>query len=257
VRLKAKNISLVIVAVVCVVPIIILVALSLARNWIYPYLFPKNFTVEAWQYIFRPGNNIVNSIFTSVIIALTVAFLSTIGGFVTSRFIAYHTLRNRLLFLAYLPFILSPVIFAVCLKFYFIKLGISGTIAGVILAQLIIAFPYSTILLTSFWNNRVKQFELLVQTLGGTQQFAFAKVVYPIAKPMLLVCFFQCFLISWFEYGLTLIIGFGRVQTLTLRVFQFLTEANIFYAALSCCLLIIPPIALLWINKRIVFHKIA
>ncbi len=256
-KFKSSNISLVIIAIGCIVPLVILMLLSIAQNWIYPYILPKSFTTEAWTYIFQPGNNIVTSIFVSFIIAVTVAFLSTVGGFFTSRLIAYHKFKNKLLFLAYLPFILSPVIFAVCLKFYFIKLGLSGTTAGVILAQLIIAFPYSTILLVSFWNNRIEQFQLLVQTLGGTNQYAFRKVIYPMAVPMLLVCFFQCFLISWFEYGLTLVIGFGRVQTLTLRVFQLLTEANIFYAALSCCLLIIPPTILLWINKKFIFHKIA
>ncbi len=256
-KLKAANISLVIVAFVCILPIIVLIVLSLARNWIYPNVLPKDFTAEAWIYIFQPGNNIVSSIFTSFIIAFTVALLSTTGGFFTSKLIAYHKFKNKLLFLAYLPFILSPVIFAVCLKYFFIKIGLSGTTAGVILAQLIIAFPYSTILLVSFWNNRIEQFQLLVQTLGGTNQYAFSRVIYPMAIPMLLVCFFQCFLISWFEYGLTLVIGFGKVQTLTLRVFQFLTEANIFYAALSCCLLIIPPTLLLWINKKFIFHKIA
>jgi putative spermidine/putrescine transport system permease protein len=256
-KFKSLKTSLIIIAFVCILPLIVLITLSIARNWIYPHLLPKSFTAEAWSYIFQPGNNIVSSIFTSLIIAFTVALLSTVGGFFTSRLIAYHRLKTKLLFLAYLPFILSPVIFAVCLKYFFIKLGLSGTTAGVILAQLIIAFPYSTILLVSFWNTRIQQFQSLVQTLGGTDRYAFSKVIYPIAIPMLLVCFFQCFLISWFEYGLTLVIGFGKVQTLTLRVFQFLTEANIFYAALSCCLLIIPPTVLLWINKKFIFHQIA
>jgi putative spermidine/putrescine transport system permease protein len=253
---KRLHISLVLIAVVCIVPIVVLLALSLAQQWVYPNVLPKRFTAEAWTYIFLPDNNISSSIFVSFLIAFAVAAIATIAGFFTSKLIAYHQHKSKLLFLAYLPFILSPVIFAVCLKYYFIKMELAGTAAGVILAQLIIAYPYSTILLTSFWNNRLKQYSMLVQTLGGSGSDAFFRVIYPLAKPMLLVCFFQCFLISWFEYGLTLIIGFGKVQTLTLRVFQFLTEANIFYAALSCCLLIIPPTILLWINKRIIFHKI-
>ena len=50
------------------------------------------------------------------------------------------------------------------------------------------------------------------------------------------------------------IIGYGKVQTLTVKVYQFLTEANIFYAALNCCLLILPPVLLLWMNKRIILR---
>jgi putative spermidine/putrescine transport system permease protein len=75
----------------------------------------------------------------------------------------------------------------------------------------------------------------------------------PLSKNAITLCFFQVFLVSWFEYGLTNLIGSGKVRTLTVSVFNFVTEANIFYAALSCCLLILPPMLLLYINKRFIF----
>ncbi len=246
-----------VIAFVCIVPPLVLVALSFFQQWTYPHLLPNIFTGEAWQFMFSGKNNIAFSIFTSVIIALAVAALSATMGFFTSLVIAYHTLKKQLLILAYLPFVLSPVIFAVCLKFYFIKMGLIGTLGGVVLAQLIVAYPYATILFISFWNSTMSNYMKLAQTLGSTPAFAFRKIIVPIAVPMLMVAFFQCFLISWFEYGLTLVIGFGKVQTLTIKVFQFLTEANLFYAALSCSLLVIPPIVLLWINRKFIYHKMA
>ncbi|WP_204312081.1 hypothetical protein, partial [Escherichia coli] len=69
-----------------------------------------------------------HSLLLSVLIATVVAFVATIIGFFVSKTIAYHTYRRQLLFLAYLPFVLSPVILAVCLKFYFIKLSLAGTV---------------------------------------------------------------------------------------------------------------------------------
>lgn len=101
----------------------------------------------------------------------------------------------------------------------------------------------------------MRSMEQLVATLGGNTWQTYIKVLLPVAKGALLVCFFQTFLISWFEYGLTTIIGVGKVQTLTVKVFQYISEANIFYAALASCLLVAPPIVLLWINKRFVFVK--
>lgn len=67
------------------------------------------------------------------------------------------------------------------------------------------------------------------------------------------MCFFQAFLISWFEYGLTTLIGIGKVQTLTVKVFQYIGEANIFHAALASLLLALPPAGLLWVNKQVLF----
>lgn len=236
---------------VCVIPVAILLLLSFSKNWAFPVLLVDQFSSIAWNDLFSGGNDVRHSLLLSVLIATVVAFVATIIGFFVSKTIAYHTYRRQLLFLAYLPFVLSPVILAVCLKFYFIKLSLAGTVAGVIIAQLIIAIPYSIIFFTGFWNQRVKSFEHIVNTLGGTNIVALTSVIIPLSKPLLLVCFFQCFLISWFEYGLTSVIGYGKIQTLTIKVYQFLTEANIYYAALSCCLLIIPPVLLLWINKRI------
>ncbi len=97
--------------------------------------------------------------------------------------------------------------------------------------------------------------EQLVQTLGGNRWQSYRRVLLPMAQGLLLVCFFQTFLISWFEYGLTTLIGVGKVQTLTLKVFQYINEANFYNAALSSSLLVLPPIILLYFNKKYLFKK--
>ena len=98
-------------------------------------------------------------------------------------------------------------------------------------------------------------FEQLISTLGGNTWQAYTRVLFPMAKGAIMTCFFQIFLISWFEYGLTALVGVGKVQTLTLKVFQYVNEANIFFAALASCLLVFPPLLLLWLNKRFVFSR--
>ncbi len=252
---RNHHILKIVLAILCIVPPCILLLMSFFEVWPFPQLLPDRFNAKAWGYIFQPENRVSTSIFTSLIIALSVACISALLGFFTSMVVAYHKYKKGLLLLTYLPFVLSPVIFAVCLKYYFIKMGLIGTLYGVILAQLIIAYPYATIVFTGFWNNRMLDFQKLALTLGATPGYIFSKLLVPMALPMMLVVFFQCFLISWFEYGLTLIIGFGKVETLTLKVFQYLGEANIFYAALSSSLLILPPIILLWINKKFIYNK--
>lgn len=254
-RYKGRHTIPVMIGCICLLPVMILFLLSFSKNWMFPHILPKRFTTTNWAGLLLQGSNITGGFLTSLFIAVPVAVSATIAGFTTSRFISYHKKKKIFLLLAYLPFALSPVIFAACLRFYFIKINLAGNIAGVITAQLFIAFPYSVIFFTSFWNERVEQFRHLVNTLGGTDVYAFQKIIWPLAKPLCIVCFFQCFLISWFEYGLTNVIGFGKVQTLTISVFQFISEANIFQAALSCCILIIPPVILLWVNKKFIFNQ--
>ena len=252
---KPRYISLFVLIGVCSLPLLILILLSFSLNWSYPGILPKTFTLVHWdEFLFR-SNGFAISALNSFGIALFVASLATCLGFISSRWIAYHKRKNLLLTLTYFPFALSPVIFSLCLKYYFLSAGLAGNIEGVILAQLIITFPYSTIFFISFWNNTIKNYQSLAFTLGSKEIYTYRKLILPLAKSFLLTCFFQCFIISWFEYGLTTVIGYGKVQTLTIKVFQFIGEANIYYAALCSCLLILPPVILLWLNKKFVIYQ--
>ena len=243
------------VILILVFPFLFILLLSLAGTWRFPSILPATWSLNAWYSLLAINSDITQSLVRSTVIGLTVASTATGLGFITSKSIAYHRHRRHLMMLSYFPFILSPVIYAACINYYFIIWGLSGSVYGVILGQLLIAYPYSVILFSGFWNNRMRQMEMLVATLGGTSWQTYRYVLLPAAKGILLVSFFQTYLISWFEYGLTTIIGVGKVETLTLQVYQYVLEANLFYAALSSFILIIPPALLLYANKRYLFSK--
>ncbi|MFK7924815.1 MAG: ABC transporter permease [Bacteroidia bacterium] len=236
-------------------PFVLLLGLSLAEAWRFPDVLPEAWTLAHWQQLFALDAELGSSLLLSIGISLFVATLATSSGFLTSRYIAYSPLRERYLLLAYCPFVLSPVVYAACIHYFFIKMGLSGQVGGVLLGQLIIAYPFAVIICHAHWNERLRSMEQLVATLGGSRGAAFRRVILPISKGILLVCFFQTFLISWFEYGLTTLIGVGKVQTMTLKVFQYINEADIYLAALSSWLLFLPPAILLWFNKRFVFRE--
>lgn len=243
------------IAVTLLFPVAYLVVLSISESWIFPRILPESLTVNRWIALLSGSSNLFSSLMLSLVIAFTVALLATFGGFYSSKHLAYHRRRNLWMRISYFPFILSPVIYAALLYFYFIKAGLSGNLFGVILGQLLIAYPYSVILFSGFWSDRIQNIEQLVQTLGGNRRQTYRRVLLPMAQGLLLVCFFQTFLISWFEYGLTTLIGVGKVQTLTIKVFQYINEANFYNAALSSSLLILPPVILLYFNKKYLFKK--
>ncbi len=237
-------------------PFVYMVLLSMSSEWRFPEILPSYFGLKNWLKILSSDTGIFSSFFISVSISLSVATVSTLSGFFISRSVAYHPKKKALTLLTYFPYILAPVVFAACLSYFFLKMGLFGNITGIIVAQFMITFPYALIFFSSFWNERTRNLEDLVATLGGNTLQTYVKMLFPIAKGMLLICFFQTFLISWFEYGLTSIIGVGKVQTLTIKVFLFIKEANFYYGALSCCLLIFPPVVLLYLNKKYVFNKL-
>lgn len=243
------------ISILILIPFAVLLMLSFGRNWAYPNVFPAVWTIKNWTVLLAANSDLSRSLVLSLFISLIIATVVTALSFITSKHIALSRFRNRWLLLAYFPYIFAPVILGACLQVLFLRMDLSGNLGGVMLAQLFISYPFGIILFMGFWNERMSSMEQLVATLGGNAFQTYLKVLLPVAKNALLICFFQTFLISWFEYGLTTVIGVGKVQTLTVKVFQYVNEANIFYAALASILLVGPPILLLWLNKKFIFTK--
>ena len=238
-----------------IIPFGVLIYLSVSTQWYYPALVSHPFTFSNWLSFFDGRSGLLKSTGLSIFISLMVSMIATSCGFFISRGIVYYTSSRWWLVSAYFPYVIAPVVLAVMLNYYFLQIGLSGTVFGVMSAQILITLPYAVILFYGFWNRNIRNFENLVATLGGS---FFDKVMHaflPSAKGLLVVCFFQCFLISWFEYGLTQFIGIGKVETLTIMVYRFVAESNPYLAALAGTVLIIPPIILLLVNRKFMFRK--
>lgn len=234
-------------------PLVFVLVLSVGRRWGFPNILPETFTGKNWAKLIDADSRLFGTFFMSLGISIFVAIVVAASAFILSRQIAYSRHRTLFTMMAYIPYLLSPVILAVTFQFYFIFAHLSGTVAGVLMAQFFVSFPFGIIIFLNYWNERAKSIEELSYTLGGSRWQTYTKVLFPVMKDAVALCFFQVFLISWFEYGLTNLIGTGKIKTLTVEVFNYVREANIFYAALACCLLVLPPMLLLLINKQFIF----
>jgi putative spermidine/putrescine transport system permease protein len=237
-------------------PLVYLALLTVADGWQAPRLLPDGLRFDRLRNVLSDSTGLLRSLLLSMFIALLVAAASTALGLITSRQLSHARHLRLWLLLAYLPFAISPVVLATCLLFVFIKVHLSGTLLGVILAQIMLAYGFATILLLGLWNSHKQGLEQVARTLGANPRQVWLRVLIPASLPLLRICFFQTFLISWAQYGLTLLIGSGKVRTLPLRVFEYALEADPAYAAVAGLLLIVPPLALLWIERRIVFKVV-
>ncbi len=243
-------------AIACIMPIVYLLLLSLAERWPYPALLPARLTGAPWGRIFSGESTMGSSLLISTLLSGSVGLLATAIGFMASRYVAYHRRRRALLFLAYLPFAMSPVILGACIHFLAIKTGLAGNTLGVIGAQMIFALGFAMIFFASFWNDERRALAEIATALGGSTLQVYRHVLLPAAREMLLICFLQTFLFSWFQYGITLLVGAGKVRTLPMLVFIYIGEANVAYAAVSGILLILPPVLMLWANRRFLYRYI-
>ena len=245
------------VALALLLPLALLLMLSLARQWMWPALLPEQWQLRVWRDLLSDTAGIGSAVGRSVLMAVGVGIAATALGFPTSRQVARHRRRGRLLALIHLPYALSPVVLGVSLLYMFLKWHLAGHMAGVMLAQLVFAYAYAVILLSGFWNAHTDALVDLARTLGAERRQVWWRVLVPMAMPMLSVCLFQTFLISWFDYPLTLLIGSGQVQTLTIRLFEYFSSGDIRLAASCAVLLMLPPLLALLVNHRLLSHSAA
>ena len=251
-----KRIGYLLTASFLLLPLLTIGYLSVTTLWTFPKQWQGPFTMQYWSGLFQSGNALAASLALSLGVSITIAGSATVFGFVVSKQLAFGAKTGRLLRLAYFPYLIAPVVFGSMLQFYFVRLGLTGSIAGVWLAQVLFVFPYGLLFLSTFWNDRLKQTAFQATTLGASNWQLYRSVLIPMARPWLFICFVQCFLISWFEYGITQLIGVGKVPTLTIRTMQYVREADPHQAALASCLMVLPVLLLLVVNQRLFLKRV-
>jgi len=237
-------------------PFLAVLYLSLVSKWMFPDLLNATFTRQYWAALFTEENTLLESFYLSVSVAFILSVIATLFGFWMSKFILLRLQLASWLQLAFYPYLIAPVILGVMLQYYFVRLGLSGSLVGVMLAQSFFILPYSVLLFSSFWSHKVKSTVFQAITLGASEDQVNKRIILPMARPWFVLSFMQCFLISWFEYGITQVIGVGKIRTLTIQTMHFIKEANPHQAALSAMVLIIPVVALFTISYSLLKQRL-
>ena len=250
-RRAAASLLATTVALLIALPFAVLLLLSFARTWRYPALWPQAWQSSQWGVFGGDWHTLAATTLRSIALAAMVAVLATTAGFFTSHAIALQRHERHWLALALLPFAVSPVVYALCLGQGFAALALSGRYSGVVLAQWPFAYAYAVLLCHGYWTRHNHALGELAESLGARPAQIWWRVHLPLARGLLGVCLFQTALMSWFDFALVRVIGAGRVETLTLTVFDYLGAGDLRQAAAAALLLIAPPAVALVINPRL------
>lgn len=132
------------------------------------------------------------------------------------------------------------------LQLFYIKLGLTGTLQGVVLAHLLPTLPFAAFVSAGIYANFNSRYEKQARTLGATSLQTLWHVTRPVLQSGVIVVALFSFLISWAQYALTIQIGYGRITTLPTLVFGYLGGGNTqFAAAAGLIIMVIPVIAII------------
>ena len=239
--------------IVVLLPFLVLVMWSFSTRWFYPQLWPAQWGLRAWQYVFgTAGSQIVSGLMQSMLVALVTAVISVLIGVPAGRALGLYSFKGKdtISIILMLPVIVPPLCVAMGLQLWFLKLGLTETFEGVVLVHLTFCLPYSVFVMWGVFSNYNLDYEDQARSLGADRWRLVTRVMLPLTLPGIMVAALFSFLLSWSQYLSTLIIGGGRVATLPILLFALMGSGDRPVAAAVSIVFVAPAFLALLFSAR-------
>ncbi|WP_243450223.1 ABC transporter permease subunit [Desulfosporosinus sp. Sb-LF] len=210
-------------------PIISLLINSFTYGWRWPDLFPQAFSSRAWSYVLIPSSGTYRSIGLSLEIASAVTIINLLMGMPAAFALARYNFRGKLLVegIIYAPIIIPAFVSTMGIHMTFLKLGLTESNMGVILAHLAPTLPYMIRALVISFQTLEPSLEDQARSLGAGRWQCYWYIILPHLVPGIVAGASLSVLISLSQYMITFLIGSGQVVTLTLLLFPFINGGDL------------------------------
>lgn len=232
-RAPGNLLAAALIPLVFAAPLVVLAVEAFADSWRAPDLVPADLGFRGFEIAF--GRSIVGeALLNSLEIAIATTALCLVIGWPAARALAARGFAGRrwILLLLALPLLMPPYLAGFGLTEWFIRLGIDGTLFGIVLAHVTFALPYAIVVLVAGFGRELVRLEEMARASGATPLETLRWVTLPSLRPVVAVASLLAFLVSWSQYGTTLAIGGGR-PTLPIVMLPFVISDPQVAAALA------------------------
>ena len=187
---------------------------SLAGLWQFPDLLPQSFALRSWMNALpRVADPLVTTLVTGFASTL-LAVLLAIGCLVRENQTGRSGGEKALLML-YLPLIVPQVTFVFGLQLLFIGSGSAQRLVALVLVHLVFVLPYVFLSLADPWRALDRRYEIIATGLGRSRFAVLVSIRLPMLVRPILTAAAVGFAVSVGQYLPTLLIGEGRLSTIT------------------------------------------
>lgn len=244
----------VLVCVFLLCPIVFIVLLSFGSSrWL---AFPPPAWTLRWYAEFFADTQWLASLATSAQIAVIVAVLSVVLGLLASFALVRGRFPGRTALRAFLimPMIMPVVVLAIGLYGLYLRVNLNGTLTGFVMAHLVIALPFSIIVISSALAGFDKSHEDAAIICGASPWQARWRVTIPSIRLSIFTAAIFSFLASWDEVVLAIFMASPQLQTFPVRIWTTLRQdLTPVIAAASTLLIALTAVLLLishWLQRR-------
>jgi putative spermidine/putrescine transport system permease protein len=200
---------------------------SLATRWLGTWL-PDGYTVNWYQAAWKEFQ-LDAILWVTIEVVGAVVLLSILIGVPAAYVLARREFIGKklvvLLFL--LPLIIPPITYGIPLATVMYKVGLAGTLSGVILANLIPALPFVILVMTPFIEQIDTNLESAARVFGAGTGRLFLHVLAPLLAPGILAAALLVLVRTIAMFELTFLTSGADSQTLVVALYYAVFAAGV------------------------------
>jgi putative spermidine/putrescine transport system permease protein len=205
-----------------------------------------------WFRAIADNSDFVDAFWTSLWLGVLSATIAITLSVPAALAISRHRFpgREAIATLFQMPLMIPPVVLGVAFLRFFTEIDLGGTFPGLVLAHVIIIFPFALRLVLSASNGIDTSVENAAVSLGASAFATFRRVTLPMILPGVVSGWILAFITSFDELTMTVFIASPRTTTLPVRLFLYIQD-NIdpLVAAVSAILIFLTVAALLLLDR--------
>ncbi|CAN5781508.1 ABC transporter permease subunit [soil metagenome] len=200
---------------------------SFANTWFGGWL-PDSFSTK-WYVFAVEEFNLWRVLRVTLIVAVTVVALSLLVGVPAAYALARLNFRGKgLVFLVLLlPIMVPPITYGIPLATMLYEYGLAGNLSGVIIANLVPAFPFVVVIMVPFIEQIDPNLERSASMLGASRFRIFTRVLLPLAIPGVLAAGLLALVRTIAMFELTFLTAGASSQTLVVSLYYATFSAGI------------------------------
>lgn len=214
-------------------PLVSLILGAFTQRMPWPRILPESWSLRAWAYILSSTSNTGEAVWTSLSIAVVVTLINIILAVPVADALSRYSFAGKtwIEILLYAPLIIPAFVSVMGMHMTFIRLGLTDTSFGVVLAHIAPSLPYMIRALMISFGTLGFEWEEQGRMLGARRMQRFWHIVLPHILPGIVVGSGLSMLVSLSQYLITFLIGGGQVVTIPILLFPFASGGDPHIAA--------------------------
>lgn len=200
-------------------------------------------TLYHYQQVIEESDLLFN-IKNSLIVSSAASAIGVICGVMTAYTIARYQLRRlamAILVTRMIPYITALIPLWMMYRWF----DLLNSYTGLILSHLVITIPFGVWILISYIEDIPRDLEDAALIDGASRAQVFWRIVLPLTKPGIIATTILCFIFSWNNFQLALVLGGIDVNTAPVSVFKFAgAETGSMGAMMAAATLVTIPVFL-------------